>query len=323
MEITVLQKLKGDLRKSAVTLTATEIRYLVDLYYMTQEDRKRAGNQRLALEKSGEPHALIAYFHEQQAELEKQIKGVLDAYTNGHVMGSWMRGIHGIGPVLSAGILAHIDIHKAPTVGHIWRYAGLDPTQKWIGREGANERIKELAAAGLQLPEMVQHLADTIGTRAELIRTRATNDNGKITKESLAKAAAIRPWNEQLKVLCWKIGQSFMKFAAAEACTYGHWYKQRKQIELERDASGKFREYAIANASRYGKSTDAFKHMTEGHLPPAQIDARARRWAVKLFLSHLHGEWYRREFGKEPPLPYPIAHLGHAHFIDADDKVPA
>jgi hypothetical protein len=62
-----------------------------------------------------------------------------------------------------------------------------------------------------------------------------------------------------------------------------------------------------------GKSTEAFKHYSAGRLPPGQIDARARRYAVKLFLSHLHEVWYKAHFGKAPPLPYPIAILGHAH----------
>jgi hypothetical protein len=50
-------------------------------------------------------------------------------------------------------------------------------------------------------------------------------------------------------------------------------------------------------------------------LPPAQIDNRARRYAVKLFLAHLHHVWYETEFGEAPPKPYPIAIMGHAHYI--------
>ena len=52
-----------------------------------------------------------------------------------------------------------------------------------------------------------------------------------------------------------------------------------------------------------------------GHLPPAQIDARARRYAVKLFLVHFHERWYEMEFGKPAPLSYPIAHMGHTHVV--------
>ena len=33
--------------------------------------------------------------------------------------------------MIAAGLEAHIDITRAPTVGHIWRYAGLDPTCEW------------------------------------------------------------------------------------------------------------------------------------------------------------------------------------------------
>ena len=43
-----------------------------------------------------------------------------------------MRSIVGIGPVITAGFLAHIDIAKAPTVGHVpGGSADLDPTVKW------------------------------------------------------------------------------------------------------------------------------------------------------------------------------------------------
>lgn len=54
--------------------------------------------------------------------------------------------ITGIGPVIAAGLLAHIDIEKAPTVGHIWRFAGLDPTVTWGRGEKRpwNAKLKRL-----------------------------------------------------------------------------------------------------------------------------------------------------------------------------------
>ena len=38
---------------------------------------------------------------------------------------------------------------------------------------------------------------------------------------------------------------------------------------------------------------------------------------MKIFLAHLHEEDFRQRTGQEPPAPYPIAHLGHAHKIEA------
>ena len=83
-----------------------EARYLVDAYYATQENRKRTDNQTRALE--GEPHFLIEWLAEKNRTLENQIGRALDGYTQAHPMGDWMRQIVGIGPVLSAGLLAHI-----------------------------------------------------------------------------------------------------------------------------------------------------------------------------------------------------------------------
>ncbi|NTV78926.1 MAG: hypothetical protein HGA25_07310, partial [Clostridiales bacterium] len=120
-----------------------------------------------------------------------------------------------------------------------------------------------------------------------------------------------------LKTLCWKIGQSFLKMSGRPECFYGHLYLERKQYEIARNDRGENDQLARTLAQKVNRSTEAYKHLSEGKLPPGQIDARARRWAVKIFLSHLHAEWYRREFETEPPKPFAIAILGHAHMIES------
>lgn len=263
-----VERMARDIADAARTLTDDEARYLCDAYYMMQDDRKRSMNQLRALNEGEEPNSVLAWLAEQSSTLEKQIARALDKYTQAHQMGSWMRETYGIGPVLSAGILAHIKIERAPTAGHIWRYAGLDPTVKW-------------------------------------------------------EKGQKRPWNASLKTLCWKIGQSFMKFSNAEECFYGHIYKKRKAYEIERNERGDNAALASELIKKVGKDTEAYKHFLTGKLPPGQIDARSRRYAVKLFLSHLQGEWYQRHYGKPAPLPYPIAHLGHAHMIYAPNSAQA
>src|SRR4029434_5504960 len=256
-----VKRLTRDIAKAAASLTDTEARYLVDAYYMMQDDRKRASSQVRALGDDAEPNSVLQWLADQSTTLEAQIKRALDQYTQAHLMGSWMRDVYGIGPVRSAGLLAHIDITKAPTVGHIWRFAGLDPTLIW------EKKMK-------------------------------------------------RPWNAQLKVLCWKIGDSFVKFSGQEECIYGHVYLQRKTYEIERNESMGNKEVALERAAKVGKTTEAYKSYSIGKLPPAHIDMRARRYAVKLFLSHMHEVWYTKHFNCPPPLPYPLAHLGHAHKIE-------
>jgi Transposase IS116/IS110/IS902 family len=126
-----LQKLRRDLKTSARTLGKDEARFLVDSYYALQQFRISSAHQVRQLTESGEPTEVLSFFGDQFETLEKQIKGALDAYSDGQLVGRWAKSITGIGPVITAGLLAHIDIKEAPTVGHIWRYAGLDPTSVW------------------------------------------------------------------------------------------------------------------------------------------------------------------------------------------------
>lgn len=260
--LTSVERLSRDIRQSLSGIGQEEARYLVDAYYALQEYRKAAGNQRLALSKSGEPHSVILWLHSQMDTLEGQVKRALDAWTDEAHMGQWAKGIVGIGPVISAGLLANIDIERAPTAGHIWRFAGLDPTSKWEKGEK-------------------------------------------------------RPWNARLKVLCWKIGESFVKVSNHPHDVYGHLYVERKEYEQRRNDAGELADQAAATLAtkKIGKETEAYKHYSQGRLPPAHIHARAKRWAVKIFLSHYHAEAYRQYYGTEPPAPYPVAILGHAHIV--------
>jgi hypothetical protein len=256
-----LPRLSRDLRDAAIELSDDEARFLVDSYYNMQEQRIRGDAQVRALEKTKEPHRVLAWYAEQSERLEKAVRGALDVYSASKPLGQWARNQDGIGPVLAAGLLAHIDIARCTSAGDIWRFAGLDPTQTW----------------------------------------------GKGKK---------RPWNAGLKTLCWKIGESFVKVCNKDTAFYGHLYKQRKERETLRNEAGDFADQAKAKLEKFNidKKTDAYKAYSVGKLPPAHIHARAKRYAVKLFLAH-YFETGCRLAGREPPLPYPIAHLDHVHRI--------
>jgi hypothetical protein len=125
-----------------------------------------------------------------------------------------------------------------------------------------------------------------------------------------------RPWNADLKVLCWKIGDSFVKISGREDAYYGQVYRKRKELEVERDLAGLFADQAAKTLEEKKiRDPETLKTYENGHLPAGRLDLRARRYAVKLFLSHWHEIAYTAEHGERPPFPYPIEHLGHAHVI--------
>lgn len=129
-----------------------------------------------------------------------------------------------------------------------------------------------------------------------------------------------RPWNANLKVLCWKLGQSFMKVSNKEGSVYGKIYRERKAYEIERNDRGDNAEAAKQILLDKKFKENATKKILEaGKLSPGQIDARARRYAVKRFLADFHKVWRSIE-GKPVREPYPVAHMGHAHISKIDPK---
>ena len=104
---------------------------LVDVYYQIQKHRIATAAQSRTLSKGEEPHAVVDYLSNELHTLENEITKGLHAYASNDPVGQWSLSICGIGPIIAAGLLAHIDIEKAPTAGHIWSFAGLEPAQEW------------------------------------------------------------------------------------------------------------------------------------------------------------------------------------------------
>lgn len=123
--------LRKDLREAGRYMEEQEARYLVNLYYQVQEFRKASGNMDIAAEKAGTPHHTVGFVKSRMHDLEGHIKIALEAYVKYTDVGRWLLDVKGIGPVIAAGLMAHIDITKAPAAGHIWSFAGLNPGVKW------------------------------------------------------------------------------------------------------------------------------------------------------------------------------------------------
>jgi hypothetical protein len=317
-----IDRLTKDLRDSARNLTTNEARYLVDYYYKLQDDRVRSAAQVRSSEEDesvGWIHYVFGHLH----ELESRIKSALGIYASGQPLGEWAQSITGIGPVISAGLLAHIDIVKTPHPGALWRLAGLDPTLEWVGREKAKALVNEtvgksktiteealatICARTFRHPQSLKALALTPKPDGEKPK--------KLTKENLTRALARRPWNARLKVLAWKIGESFVKQRNRKGGEmYGGYYVERRALEDANNAAGKYKDAALVKAKTVGKATEAYKHYSKGTFPPGHIYARSKRWVVKLFLSHYHHVGYEILHGEPPDRPWIITHGGHSDFI--------
>lgn len=244
------------MKAAATTMTRNEARYLLSQYLTMQNNRKAAMQKKEKMEQraSGEPHEVLDWIALNAEAMEKQILSALNAFCESQVMGRWALAIDGIGPVVAAGLLAHVDIEQCPTAGHIWSFMGFNPLQKW-------------------------------------------------------EKGQKRPFCAALKQIGYYAGESFIK---CRKSPYRKVYDERKAYEQGKNEKGEYAELAAAIAK--ARPTHAqVKTYKSGKLPDGHIHSRARRYAVKQFISDWHAAAYRDHFGQEPPLPYPIAILGHAH----------
>jgi hypothetical protein len=116
-----------------------------------------------------------------------------------------------------------------------------------------------------------------------------------------------RTWNATLKVFCYRLADSFVRFHDDPKCYYGQVYAQRKVLEQERNERGEYQSVAKRTLeTRDIRDPETRDWYEKGMLPPGRIELRARRYAVKLFLAHLHHICYEAAYGKPPPDPYPI-----------------
>ena len=199
-----LDQITDQVRQRASHMGAKEVRFLVDTYYQIQERRKSSANQERSLVKEGEPVALIDYFKGLDQYSEKKIRQMLQAYAEGKPEASWAMSIRGIGPVISAGLAAHIDITQAPTVGHIWRFAGLDPTLVWDKgqRRPWNARLKTLCwKIGESFVKVKNHDEDVYGKLYDLRKRleEERNEMGLFAEQAEAKVKVVGKSTEAYK----------------------------------------------------------------------------------------------------------------------------
>lgn len=291
MELEPILKLTKDIKNAAKVLSDTEARFLVDAYYIMQENRIRTGNQVRSMGESDEPNEVLQWFFTQNQNLEGEVKKALAAYVGSHPIGQWMQAQLGIGPVIAAGFLADLDVNP-------WRCK------------------KPLGKAEKPCSEAHPH-SDYLCGRERIMTAGAFWSFCGMNPDAKWEKGKKRPWNAGLKRLCYLLGESFVKVHNNPKSIYGRLYAEKKAYYEKKNENGDYAELAAKTLEEknYDKSTDAYAAYISGKLPKAQIHMRAKRFAVKIYLSHLHHVWYQHVFGEAPPKPFAISILGHAHHI--------
>jgi hypothetical protein len=338
----VLERLSKDQRVIAQKMSSIEVVYIVGRYYDMQKARQRLEQQTAALNKAGNPSELMQWLEVQQFTLEKFVAIMLDEYSKHHPIGIWARSNKGIGPIIAAGILASFDIEKAPTAGNFHAFAGLDPTKKWLKGQKRpwNADLKRLCWLLGQAFVKASAYKDSFYSDLWLKRKNYewnNNEQGRYASYAV-KCMTEKKFGEDTESIKWYTGQYCGKAmelvedtsTILSRKTFAQLERIAKKIELEHtftNTSEKFKKKELADAIvKTGYNIDTMKIIglpatTKNPgiqmLPPGQIQERSKRWAVKMFLNHLHQVWYEKHYNRPIPGVYPITIGGHStyHYI--------
>lgn len=217
-----------------------------------------------------------------------------------------------------------IDVSKLSSDELIMKYVGY--MREALSAKSAISGDK-LSDADIIDNDFVIRFAVKTQWKYDYLMSKAFNaDTGKWSKTDLIKAASKIPYNADLKIMMWKLGQSWKWNINNEKSLYGKLIQQRKEIETKHNEAGDYAEQAaeILRNKNIGKNTIAYQFYSKGMLPKAHINARCERWAVKIFISHLFEEMYRVQYNKRPPLFYPLVaeNMGGQHNRMIPPEVP-
>ena len=263
------------------------LRNLVDIFYDFQGQRIQT---QLRIGASERGHTLtkeelsvygITTILENARNFEHDIEKLIKNQLKNHALYTqYLSRITGIGPMLSAGLIAYIDdIEKFKHISSLWQYSGYGMNRycpnckKPTSIEVKYEQTGKIAKKLHPFENCPQCDHETVPILQK--RTVGYQSN----------------WSDKLKTLAWKAASSFVKQSSANS-KYRKLYEQIKKDERRRHPTKKI----INSKTMYN----------DGH-----INNRAMRKVSKIFLAHVWQTW-RRQQGLETTEPYAKQLLGHS-----------
>ncbi|GIV51783.1 MAG: hypothetical protein KatS3mg038_2304 [Candidatus Kapaibacterium sp.] len=130
-------RISADIRQAAATLTPTEARWIVKMYYTLQDYRIRAAHQVRTAREAGEPNACLTWMFRSIESIEKQIVPLMRTYVRQYRVGQWLLSQYGVGPVISAVCLTSFDVQPRAGGGKLLVVRGFESSSQMGARPEA------------------------------------------------------------------------------------------------------------------------------------------------------------------------------------------
>lgn len=312
------------------------VRFFYDLQKLRIQQGNRAGSATIMLEEADRE------FHNKRAgalnSLERAELRNVERLCKKEPIYEWLRKQRGVGPTLAGVIISEIDVHRAPTVSALWRFAGLD-----VRGSGWTDTLDydaehtpedaEFTAADLNAMDDVRiHDEPVVFSEGDAMfylkhetpshRYWISDDGAKVRAQHFVSGHAPRPTKGQkLGYNAWLRTKLVGVMADCMIKSKSPWrefydqYKHRKQHSVVQQCmacEGTTKAKKGENKGKKCKNCNG----TGGPAPWGESDGHrhraAMRYMVKMFLAQLWEEWRKLE-GLEIPRRYSEAVLGRVH----------
>ena len=270
------------------------LRNLVDIYYDFQGQRIQT-QLRIAASERGNTLTKeelsiygITTIMENAQNFEKDIEKLISQQLKNYALYTqYLSKIMGIGPMLSAGLIAYIDdIEKFKHVSSLWQYSGYGMNRFCsLCKKSTSISVKYSTGKVAKKLHPLEECPECGNDTTPILQRRTSGYQSN--------------WNDKLKTHFWKCTTSFIKQSAAKS-KYRKLYDQIKKDERRRHP-----EKIIVNKKTM---------YNDGH-----INNRAIRKVSKIFAAHVWQTWRRQE-GLEATEPYAGKLLGHSMVEAFTDK---
>lgn len=214
-------------------------------------------------------------------ELEKKLDKDIASFVKDIPIYEEMSNIKGLGPMLSAKMLAMIDIEVPDTITALWQYCGYGQEEYWVSDKGEVQAPVTGMKWVTKKPTEGVEILRSIEGKKFLIRHSPAPRPEWIKRRMISRPVAgwMLSYNKRLKTSLYQLGGSFLKSKSPYRDIYDTY-----RVEYKR------------------KHPD----WTKMHLHLA-----ANRKMIKIFLSHFWTRWRTLE-GLPVTEPYVFRVLGHS-----------
>lgn len=290
---------------SAVDMSRREARFMVEDYLRWKKLYMSHLDHLSLLKKEHLPTDCMDFLTRSAKKFRMFYTEFLGIWAQNFPASKWaMTKINGISGYTAGALAAFIDVEKTKNVSSVWKFAGQTPRSRPPNRKiiyAVTCEAERQLGGPVATEDHVRFIAKRLGLNPENVLLFCKKQ-GEITWKNLIGACKHPLYNPTLKQVCTAIGHLFI----IKPSFYQDLYRYRYHWEKDLNETGRYAKKAKMQLESYDYKphTLAYKAYTKGMLPDGHIRNRAKRWSVKVFLSHYYQIDYYTRYGELPPDTY-------------------